>query len=645
MSLRRALPTWDNSLEDALAGVSVQVIPLVSWREVNEVPVMLNRPNPKACRIAELVGDQEIGEAIDATTEHAWLVVLGHLARVLGLVTGLEEVPIGQRKGPKHTPQSKVIEFLVGILGGIDYLQDFNRGSHPIATDPTIAKAWAQDLFAHYSGVSRTLEAANEETLATVVDVLRMVSRPFVEAAVLEAIKQRGQLIVDVDLTGREVSPTSIDYPDADFGWMDDEVSKGYQAAVTSLVCERWRRLMLTLQRYAGRSLSADCLQAAVKEVEEVLGVRPRRRVELVQARRQEVVAHMDRLQARLDRNRQAEERLWARIREARAEAQVYQREVAHLEAEYQAQGRQERPHSRLAKMRRKLASAQKREARAWRDLKQVQRRIANQQRKMTVWQDTLLALDEWLAYLDADNRATPNPVSIVLRIDAGFSTGPNLAWLIEMGYTVLTKAHHSGTAHSLRRRLPAQPDWTRVGRNAEAVAMGDYYQNDCPYPLQAMLVRYHLPDETRYTTLFYYDEAPPPALPAWFAGYNGRQTIEAGIKEGKAVFTLKRHLVRSPVGMQLQEQFALFAANFVRWAAAWVKDMLRQANANFVAALGQVKTLVRIVSHVRARWVRNALGNTLIFDEAGPFAGTMVRLTGQLAVQLTLPLFNFVPS
>jgi hypothetical protein len=628
-----------------MAGVSVQVIPLVSWREVNEVPVMLNRPNPKACRIAELVGDQEIGEAIDATTEHAWLVVLGHLARVLGLVTGLEEVPIGQRKGPKHTPQSKVIEFLVGILGGIDYLQDFNRGSHPIATDPTIAKAWAQDLFAHYSGVSRTLEAADEETLATVVDVLRMVSRPFVEAAVLEAIKRRGQLIVDVDLTGREVSPTSTDYPDADFGWMDDEVSKGYQAAVTSLVCERWQRLMLTLQRYAGRTLSADCLQAAVKEVEEVLGVRPRRRVELVQARRQEVVAHMDRLQARLDRNRQAEERLWARIREARAEAQVYQREVAHLEAEYQAQGRQERPHSRLAKMRRKLASAQKREARAWRDLKQVQRRIANQQRKMTVWQDTLLALDEWLAYLDADNRANPNPVSIVLRIDAGFSTGPNLAWLIEMGYTVLTKAHHSGTAHSLRRRLPAQPDWTRVGRNAEAVAMGDYYQNDCPYPLQAMLVRYHLPDETRYTTLFYYDEAPPPALPAWFAGYNGRQTIEAGIKEGKAVFTLKRHLVRSPVGMQLQEQFALFGANFVRWAAAWVKDMLRQANANFVAALGQVKTLVRIVSHVRARWVRNALGNTLIFDEAGPFAGTMVRLTGQLAVQLTLPLFNFVPS
>jgi hypothetical protein len=29
----------------------------------------------------------------------------------------------------------------------------------------------------------------------------------------------------------------------------------------------------------------------------------------------------------------------------------------------------------------------------------------------------------------------------MLLRIDAGFSTGPNLAWLIEMGYTVLSKA------------------------------------------------------------------------------------------------------------------------------------------------------------------------------------------------------------
>ena len=159
------------------------------------------------------------------------------------------------------------------------------------------------------------------------------------------------------------------------------------------------------------------------------------------------------------------------------------------------------------------------------------------------------------------------------------------------------------------------------------------------------MLVRYHLPDKMRHTALLYYDEASPPLLPEWFTRYNGRQTIEAGIKEGKGVFTLKRHLVRSPIGMQIQEQFALFAANFVRWAAAWVKDLLQQTNRTFASALDQVKTLVRTVSRARARWVRNALGHTLIFDEKGPFAGTVICLSGQVAVQLALPLFNFAPS
>jgi len=96
---------------------------------------------------------------------------------------------------------------------------------------------------------------------------------------------------------------------------------------------------------------------------------------------------------------------------------------------------------------------------------------------------------------------------------------------------------------------------------------------------------------------------------------------------------------------MQLQEQFALFGANFVRWAAAWVKDMLRQANRNFTEALGQVKTLVRTVSRDRARWVRNDLGHVLIFAEEGPFAGTVICLSGLVAVQLALRLFKFEPS
>jgi hypothetical protein len=628
-----------------LATMPLSLAPLMPAGDKGKLKMTLPEPSTEARRIAELVGDLVVGEAIDATTDHAWLVVMGYLAQALGLIARLEAVPIEQRRGPNCGPQTKIIELLVGILGGIEHLQDLSLAEQPLAKDPTIVKAWAQEIFVHYSGVSRTLEASGEQTLAAIIEVLQAISCPFLDASVIETLKHEGELTIDVDLTGREVSPTSTDYPDATFGWMDDEVAKGYQAAVTSLVCERWTRLMLTLQRYTGRTKSAECLQESVLAVEDLLGVRPRRRVELVQEQCDALARRMAEQQLALSHTQQEERQLWQRIRQAKAEVLALKEEVRGLEAEYRAQNRKEKKHCRLAKARHRLDSAQKREDRAWRDLQKLQRRERQQQVELDKLQDRQLALAERLAYLETDNQNTPNPVAIVLRIDAGFSTGPNLAWLIEMGYTVLTKAHNGATATSLRGTVSAPTEWTTVGRNAEAVDLGDYQHNDCPYPLQAMLVRYYLPDELRHTVLFYYGDTPPPSLPDWFASYNGRQTIEAGIKEGKGVFTLKHHLVRSPYGMQIQEQFALFGANFVRWTAAWVKDCLRKVNGRFATALDQVKTLVKTVSRARARWVRNARGHTLIFDENGPFAGTVLCLSGEVAVQLTLPLFKFAPS
>jgi hypothetical protein len=250
----------------------------------------------------------------------------------------------------------------------------------------------------------------------------------------MEMLKRQGRLTVDVDLAGRPVSPTSTDYQDATFGWMDDEVQKGYQGAVSSLVSERWGRLMLTWQRYSGRTLSAECLQAAVQELETVLRVRPRRRVELIQVRREGVQRQLIQQQAKLDQQYQQEKGLWQQLRAAKVEGQQYQVELSRLAVEYQTKGWTERPHSHLAKLRGKLAAVQKRESRLWRDLDQLQARLRQQDRVVQTQQAALLALDEWLATLDADNRANPNPVTLVLRVDAGFSTGANLTWLIEMG-------------------------------------------------------------------------------------------------------------------------------------------------------------------------------------------------------------------
>ena len=68
---------------------------------------------------------------------------------------------------------------------------------------------------------------------------------------------------------------------------------------------------MLTLLRYTGRTKSAECLQESVLAVEELLGVRPRRRVELVRDRRDEVAKRMKRQQEDLDRTQHRERQLW----------------------------------------------------------------------------------------------------------------------------------------------------------------------------------------------------------------------------------------------------------------------------------------------------------------------------------------------
>ena len=61
------------------------------------------------------------------------------------------------------------------------------------------------------------------------------------------------------------------------------------------------------------------------------------------------------------------------------------------MEVEYRAKGWPERPHSQLAKMRRKLVAAQKRKARAWRDLTKLQNQAARLQQQISDPEEALL--------------------------------------------------------------------------------------------------------------------------------------------------------------------------------------------------------------------------------------------------------------
>ena len=235
-----------------------------------------------------------------------------------------------------------------------------------------------------------------------------------------------------------------------------------------------------------------------------------------------------------------------------------------------------------------------------------------------------------------------PAPISAVFRLDAGFGTWDNVALLIEMGYEVYTRPHNHQVRNSLLRRIHDTTSWTRVGDNAEMVAWPSERLKTCPYPADFALERFYTGKTLRYGVLLHFGtDAVTKDLPAWFTFYNGRQTIEAGIKEGKGVFQMHHLKVRPAPALWLQEQLAAFAANFVRWAAHWLSTQCYQEPAQWLEPVAaSVKTLVQVAAHTPAyvEWLPG--GCLLRFTDESLYAGRAIQ-TGGWAFQLSLPLFQ----
>ena len=587
---------------------------------------------------------REAGRELD--TEHALLVVWGLFAQQMGLLKGLEEVPINMGTGV-YTPQTKLIEFFMAVLAGVDSLRELNEGERPLAEDVSLAVAWLREGLAHYSGVSRTLKAADAQTVEATLKVLDTVSQPFVQREVAEILRRQGRLDLDVDLTGRPVSNTSRTYPDSQFGWMDDEVRLGYQAALVSLSGQAVSRLWVVGQHLPGNARPGECLRELIRAAEATLKVRPRRRVELVAQREAQVTqAEIVAYQTAIEHLAHASAEL-AQVAAWQAELVQAETRQDELEREYETAQRPARPHSQLARARQRVTQLRKRiqhHRKTAETYEQRARKLDPRLARLEAERQTLVARR---AELEVDNQSNPQPVPIRVRLDAGFGSGAEIAWLIEMGYSVYTKAYTDKVAQALRRRLPADTPWSRVGANAEMTRLPVQALKQCPYPVELSLARYTLPDQTLHVALVRYDpdrpHDPDPShtVKVWFDTYNARQIIEAGIREGKGVLTLRKPLVRSPAGLALQLHFALFGANLIRWAAQWMRDLVHQTNQAFLTALSEVKTLVVVGAHSAARWVRTTLGACLVWPDQSPYAGTILWLSGLLACQLVLPLWN----
>ena len=562
-------------------------------------------------------------EGSSTNTEHGLLVAFGEFLRQHGLLDRLRQVPVPQ-KTQGFTPQDKLIEFLAGIMSGIEHLQDLNYGPRPLIRDSAVAQAWGLTSFAHFTTIGRTLARCDAQTVSATEEAITAFSRPFVHTSVRELLRRGQPLIYDLDLMGQAVSSTSTTYPEAAFGWMNDQVRLGYQLARVSLSPRAGERIWLAGFHHSGNTLSSDCLRESIGAAEVQTGVRPRRRVELVVDR----IEHQQALLARWQRLAEQQQAQRARLQATR------ERLIGQL---YQAEHTPKALISRqkLARWRQQVAGWRKRLPKVTQELARAERLPAQHHASAQSHATRLTELRAWQAQLDADNQANPNPPEHVeARTDAGFTSGEHLAWLLEMGYWPNTKAPNGRTATALMAGL-LTADWQTVGANAEMTLIGEYHMHGCPYPLTAAVERFKVGSTYKYATLVRY--GPDPKLAVWFDHYNARQTIEAGNKEMKGTFHVQHLMSRSPAGIRLQVLFTGLAANVVRWCRPWLTDCTADLTPGLKRTLNSPKHLVRVAANSPALVQHTSAGLAVRFAPVSALPDATLFLRGVRAFQLPL--------
>ena len=567
-------------------------------------------------------------------TQHALMLAWGEFAHEIGLTSKLAQVAIPQ-KSVVHVPYGKVLSFFMGILTGITHLKDLNEGPHPLAHDWPAIRAWGLAAMAHYSGISRTLAACDSNTVQAITQVLHEVSQPFIDHEVHLLRQKGGPLILDLDLAPRRVSNTSTTFPDAEFGWQDNEVGQGYDAALVALTCPTYGRLFLAGFHYPRNPASLPRLQKMVRAAEERLGLYPHRRIELVEQRLKTLERTIAQRRRWLSAQEDKVKALRARLDTLPGTISQLEPKVAALEAAYRERDRVDKPHSKLANARRRLASTRKKLSKTPHALQQAQQAVATHLARLANLQAEHDQLSAHLTQLQADNAQNDDPATLIVRVDAGFGTGANIAWLIEMGYVIYTKAHNAQVSAGLLNRLTPESTWRQVGKNAEMIAWGEHYITHCPYPLTVALERFHTPQGLKHSALIVYrDDGQCLTLSAWFDFYNARQIIEAGIKETNVVFKMHPLKMRSKGGIALQEQFVLFAANFVRWSAVWLRQRVHHSTPRFNDALTRVKAMTHVAANTSAWVIAEDKGLLVRFDETGAYPQAELRLDGAWRVR-----------
>jgi hypothetical protein len=340
-----------------------------------------------------------------------------------------------------------------------------------------------------------------------------------------------------------------------------------------------------------------------------------------------------EQLDQSFDRHREAQ----GKMKDTAMFLREWESEVAILTAQYRQQSRQATAHCQLTRATQKVVTYSKRLPRCQKALAVAERRLTRHEAQFEEAQALVDRLQQHYQQCLADNAVNPNPVRATFRLDGGFASCENIAWLIEMGYDLYTRGRSTTVRDKLDAAVTSETNWVRVGGNASLTAwstttVDDYFI----YPMDVALAYYHTGDSIRRAVLLHYGQEDVTSdLTRWFHKYNGRQTIEAGIKEGKNVFQMHHLKVRSPQALLLQEHLATFAANFVRFAAHWLASQELPPTLSTTS----VKQMVQVGAHTSAWVSRQGDVWLLRFTEQSFYAGLTLRF-GDGFIQLPLPLF-----
>ena len=155
-----------------------------------------------------------------------------------------------------------------------------------------------------------------------------------IDREVMLALATQGEVILDGDLTPRQVSDTSRDYPDAAFGHTQgDQVGLGYQSAQVTFRSPTFQRLLLSSILHPGDVVSSTQTENLVWAAEVRIGLHPLRRTDLLRKWINRQVQHSQAKKQRLAEIQQEVRQILDQVADLEQQIQQHPAELAKLEA------------------------------------------------------------------------------------------------------------------------------------------------------------------------------------------------------------------------------------------------------------------------------------------------------------------------